>query len=217
MSALISEKQLLQALQWRYATKTFDPNRKLPVATWTALQAALALSASSYGLQPYQFIVVNDPATRAKLLPHSWNQRQVVDASHFIIFAARTTMTDVEIDKFIDRISTVRGTSTESLAGYRQMMAGGLLSEAGKVRAPQWAARQTYIALGNLLTSAALLGVDACPMEGFVPVEFDKILGLPAQGFTAVVCCALGYRSADDKYATAPKVRFPTHELIRTV
>ena len=217
MSALISEKQLLQALQWRYATKTFDPNRKLPVATWTVLQEALALSASSYGLQPYQFIVVNDPATRAKLLPHSWSQRQVVDASHFIIFAARTTMTDVEIDTFIGRIATVRGTTKESLAGYRQMMAGGLLSEAGKVRAPQWAARQTYIALGNLLTSAALLGVDACPMEGFVPVEFDKILGLPAQGFTAVVCCALGYRSADDKYATAPKVRFPTHELIRTV
>lgn len=217
MSAFIDEKQLLQALQWRYATKAFDSNRKLPVATWTVLQEALTLSASSYGLQPYQFIVVNDPATREKLLPHSWNQRQVVDASHFIVFAARTTMTDVEIDKFIRRIATVRGTTQESLAGYRQMMASGLLSEAGKVRAPQWAARQTYIALGNLLTSAALLGVDACPMEGFVPVEFDKILGLPAQGLTAIVCCALGYRSADDKYATAPKVRFPTHELIRTV
>jgi len=217
MSQIINEKQLLQALQWRYATKAFDPSRKLPVATWTALQEALTLSASSYGLQPYQFIVVNDPATRAKLLPHSWNQRQVVDASHFIVFASCTTMTDVEIDKFIRRIATVRGTTQESLAGYRQMMAGGLLSEAGKVRAPQWAARQAYIALGNLLTSAALLGVDACPIEGFIPSEFDKILGLPAQDLTAVVCCALGYRSADDKYATVPKVRFPTHELIRTV
>ncbi|MBM3858232.1 MAG: NAD(P)H-dependent oxidoreductase [Verrucomicrobia bacterium] len=211
----IDSHELLSALNWRYATKVFDPNRQLPAATWNALQEALALSASSFGLQPYRFIVVNDPATRAKLLPHAWNQPQVVNASHFIVFAARTAMTEAEIDRFLDRIVEVRGVNRDSLADYRQMMAGSLLGDDAKARIPHWTARQCYIALGNLLTSAALLGVDACPMEGFVPAEFDKILGLPAQGCAAVVCCALGYRSADDKYAAAPKVRFPSAALIQ--
>lgn len=217
MNPILSEQQLLQALQWRYATKAFDPNRKITTATWNTLQEALVLSASSFGLQPYRFVVVNDPATRAKLLPHAWNQRQVVDASHFVVFAGRIAMTEAEIDRFLGRIVEVRGGNREALAGYRQMMTGSLLGEHLKPVIPHWAARQAYIALGNLLTSAALLGVDACPMEGFVPAEFDKILGLPSQGYAAVVCCALGYRSADDKYAAAPKVRFPATELLSTI
>jgi nitroreductase len=217
MHQVIQDTQLLEALRWRYATKAFDPNRKLPAATWNTLREALVLSPSSFGLQPYRFIVVNDPATRAKLMPHAWGQRQVVDASHFIVFAARTTMTEAEIDRFVSRIIEVRGGSREALAGYRQMMTGSLLGDDARARIPHWTARQCYIALGNLLTSAAFLGVDACPMEGFVPAEFDRILGLPAQGYAVVVCCALGYRSADDKYATVPKVRFPAEELVQTV
>jgi len=217
MNPTISEPQLLQALQWRYAAKVFDPNRKIPAATWAALQEALVLSPSSFGLQPYRFIVVNDAAMRAKLLPHAWNQRQVVDASHFVVFAARTAMTEAEIDQFLSRIVEVRGDTREALAGYRQMMTSSLLGNEAAARIPHWAARQAYIALGNLLTCAAALGVDACPMEGFVPAEFDKVLGLTAQGYASVVCCALGYRSADDKYATAPKVRFPVAELVKTI
>jgi nitroreductase len=218
MKQTVSEPQLLEALQLRYATKAFDHNQKIPAATWGALQEALVLSASSFGLQPYRFIVVNDTAVRARLLPHAWNQRQVVDASHFVVFAARTTLSEAEIDRFLDRIVEVRGTSRDALADYRQMMAGSLLGDAARARRiPHWAARQAYIALGNLLSSAALLGVDACPMEGFEPAEFDKILGLPEQGYAAVVCCALGYRSADDKYATMPKVRFPAKELIHII
>jgi nitroreductase len=217
MNPTLSEPQLLQALKWRYATKAFDPNRKIPATTWATLQESLVLSASSFGLQPYQFVVVNDPATRARLLPHAWNQRQVVDASHFVVFAARTAMTEAEIDRFLGRMVEVRGGSREALAGYRQMMTGSLLGPEASARIPHWTARQAYLALGNLLTCAALLGVDACPMEGFVPAEFDTLLGLAAQGYAAVVCCALGYRSATDKYASAPKVRFPVAELIKTV
>jgi nitroreductase len=161
--------------------------------------------------------VVNDPAARAQLLPHAWNQRPVVDASHFVVFAARTAMTEAEIDRFLGRIAEVRGGSREALAGYRQMMTGSLLGDEAKARIPHWAARQAYLALGNLLTSAAVLGVDGCPMEGFVPAEFDKVLGLTAHGYAAVVGCALGYRSANDKYAAAPKVRFPVAELVKTI
>jgi nitroreductase len=217
MKNTVSESQLLEALQWRYATKAFDLNRKIPASTWETLQKALVLSPSSFGLQPYQFIVVNDPATRASLMPHAWNQRQVVDASHFIVFAARTAMTEAEIDRFLSRIMEVRGWSREALAGYRQMMTGNLLGSEASPRIPHWAARQAYIALGNLLTCAAMFGVDTCPLEGFAPAEFDKVLGLTAKGYAAVVCCALGYRSADDKYAVVPKVRFRVEELVKTV
>jgi nitroreductase len=211
----VTPSQLLQSLQWRYATKAFDTSRKIPSQTWAALEQSLVLSASSFGLQPYRFLIVDDPATRAKLMPHAWNQRQVVDASHFVVFAARTEVTEAEIDRFLQHIATSRGITTASLAAYRGMMTGSLLSDGFKSIAPHWTARQAYIALGNLLTSAALLGVDACPMEGFVPAEFDKILNLPAQGLAAVVCCALGYRSPNDKYASLPKVRFAESDLIK--
>jgi nitroreductase len=213
----IPSSQLLDALRWRYATKAFDSNRKIPADTWSALEDSLVLSPSSFGLQPYRFLVINDPATRERLQPHAWGQRQVVDASHFIVFAARTSVTEAEIDTFIAHIARTRGVTPESLASYRGMMTGMLLSEGFKPLVTHWTARQAYIALGNLLTSAALLGVDACPMEGFVPAEFDKVLGLPAQGLSAVVCCALGYRHADDKYALAPKVRQPKSGLLKAI
>jgi len=175
------------------------------------------LSPSSVGLQAYRFLVITDRATRERLLPHAWGQRQVVDASHFVVFAARTSVTEAEIDTFIAHIARTRGVTPESLASYRGMMTGMLLSDGFKPLVPHWTARQAYIALGNLFTSAALLGVDACPMEGFVPAEFDQALGLPAQDLAAVVCCALGYRHADDMHAVAPKVRFPKSELVKRV
>jgi nitroreductase len=210
----IPVSQLSDALRWRYATKAFDATRKLPAATWSALEETLVLSASSFGLQPYRFLVVEDPGLRAQLVPHSWNQRQVVDASHLVVFAARTQVTEAEIDAWIQQIATTRGVTPASLAGYRGMMTGSLLNPAFQSIAPHWTARQAYIALGSLLTAAALLGVDTCPIEGFTPAEYDRLLGLPAQGLAAVVACALGYRAESDKYAAAPKVRFPASQLI---
>jgi len=217
MSHTITEKQLLDSLNWRYATKTFDALKKIPAATWKALEETLVLSPSSFGLQPYRFLLVTDPALRAKLQPHSWNQTQVVDASHYVVFAARTAMTETEIDRFLDRVVEVRGIPRESLEGYRGMMYGSLLSPGSESRIPHWAALQAYIALGNLMTSASLLGVDTCAIEGFAPAEYDALLGLKDQGYASVVCCALGYRSAEDKYAGLAKVRFPNTDLIKIV
>jgi nitroreductase len=217
MSHTITEKQLLDSLNWRYATKTFDALKKIPAATWNALEETLVLSPSSFGLQPYRFLLVTDPALRAKLQPHSWNQTQVVDASHYVVFAARTAMTETEIDRFIDRVVELRGIPRESLEGYRGMMYGSLLSPGSESRIPHWAALQAYIALGNLMTSASLLGVDTCAIEGFAPAEYDALLGLKDQGYASVVCCALGYRSAEDKYAGLAKVRFPNTDLIKIV
>ncbi|HXC98991.1 MAG TPA: NAD(P)H-dependent oxidoreductase [Verrucomicrobiae bacterium] len=217
MSTNIGTTQLLDALHWRYAAKIFDAKRKIPSDIWTAIEQTLVLSPSSYGLQPYRFLVVNDPPTRAALLSHAFSQPKVVDASHYVVFAARTSMTEADVDKLIQRTSAVRGVPASSLDAYRGAIVGDLVNGPRSKWSHEWAARQAYIALGNVLTSAALLGVDAGPMEGFNPPEFDKLLGLEGSGYKSVVACAFGYRSADDKYAAAPKVRFEMSDLIKTI
>jgi nitroreductase len=210
-------KQLLDALQWRYATKVFDATKKIPADLWAALEQTLVLTPTSYGLQPYKFLVVQDAATRAALLPHSWGQKQVVDCSHFVVFLARTEMKEADVDKLIKRTLELRKLPAGALDAYRGMMLSDVVNgPRGKV-AHEWAARQCYIALGNLMTAAAILGVDACPMEGLVPAEYDKILKLEGSGYKTVVACPLGYRAAGDKYATLPKIRYETAELVKVV
>ena len=213
----ITTQQLLDAQNWRYATKLFDATKKIPADVWQTLEQTLVLSPSSFGLQPYRFLITQDAAKRAALLPQSWGQKQVVDCSHYVIFTARTALTKDEIDRFIARIVEVRHVPTESLNFYRDMMIGDLINGARSKIIAEWATRQAYIALGNLMTSAALLGVDACPMEGIVPDEYDKILALENSGYKTVVACALGYRAANDKYATLPKVRFEAKDLVQHV
>ena len=210
----LTTQELLNALQWRYATKVFDPTRKIPADVWETLEGALVLTPSSYGLQPYRFLVIQDPAKRAALLPHSWNQKQAVDASHFVVFTARTRITGAEVDKLIRRTSDLRKIPADSLNFYRDMMLGDVVNGPRGKTAREWAARQAYIALGNLMTCAAALGVDACPMEGFNPAEYDRILGLQGGDYAAVVACALGYRAVNDKNANLAKVRYETPELV---
>lgn len=210
-------KQLLDALNWRYATKVFDATKKISTDLWAALENSLVLTPTSYGLQPYHFIIVQDAATRAALLPHSWGQKQVVDCSHFVVFTARTEMNEADVDRFVRRSAEVRGVPAESFAAYRGMMLSDVVNgPRGKI-AHEWAARQCYIALGNLMTAAAVLGVDACPMEGLVPAEYDKILKLDGSGYKTVVALALGYRAAGDKYAALPKIRYAAAELVKVV
>jgi len=207
----------LQALEWRYATKVFDATKKIPADVWAALEKTLVLTPTSYGLQPYQFLIVQDAAKRAALLPHSWGQKQVVDCSHFVVFTARTEMKEADVDKLIKRTVALRRLPADALNAYRGMMLGDVVNGPRGKTAHEWAARQSYIALGNLMTAAALLGVDACPMEGLVPAEYDKILNLHGSGYATVMACALGYRAAADKYASLAKVRYATAELVRVV
>jgi len=157
---------LLTALNWRYATKSFDPTRKLPPETVEALLDALVLTPSSFGLQPWKFLVVDDPALRARLRIESWDQTQVTDASHLVVFTVRDTVTEADVDELLARVMAVRGMAAQALAPLRGMILGfiGGRSEADLFT---WNSRQAYIALGQLMTCAALLGVDACPMEGF--------------------------------------------------
>ncbi len=213
----IPDSQLLAALDWRYATKKFDPTKKIPADTWATLERSLVLAPSSFGLQPWKFIVVTNLAVRAKLLPVSWNQPQVTDCSHHVVFAMRKGVDEAHVDKFLARQMELRGDTPESLAGYRGMMTGFVQNIAANGLLDQWATKQLYIALGQFMAAAALLGVDTCPMEGISPAAYDEVLGLTGTDFATVVACAAGYRAADDKYALAPKVRFAASEVIEHV
>ncbi len=210
----INTEELLNQLNWRYATKQFDPQRKINPQTWAALEEALVLTPSSFGLQPWKFIVVTNSTTREQLVPVSWGQRQVADASHLVVFAIKQNLNEADIDAYLSRIVAVRGAARDSLNGYRDMMVGSLIKGRDEVARKNWAANQAYIALGNFLTSAALLGIDACPMEGLEPAKYDEILGLNQQSLSTVVAAAAGYRASGDKYAGAKKVRFPKKEVL---
>ncbi len=148
----ITNQQLLESLNWRYATKVFDATKKIPADVWQTLQRALVLTPTSYCLQPYKFLVVSNPAKRAELLPHSWNQKQVVDASHFVVFTARTKMTEADVDKLIKRTTDIRKIPADSLNAYRGKMIDDVVNGPRGKTAHEWATRQTYIALGNLMT-----------------------------------------------------------------
>jgi nitroreductase len=210
----LSPETLLQQLRWRYATKKFDPARRIPAEEWRALEKALVLAPSSWGLQPWKFVVITDQETKQKLRAASWNQPQVADCSHFVVFAIKKHLGVGDIDAHLDRVTAVRGVPREALADYRNLMVGDLVEGPRSWNVNAWAARQVYLALGSFLTCAALLGIDACPMEGFEPDKYDQILGLARRGLAAAVVCAAGYRADDDKYAAAPKVRFLASEVI---
>ena len=214
MTNHISTAALLAQLNWRYATKIFDPTKKISPADWGALEQALILTPTSYGFQPYRFVVVSDPATREKLVPFSWGQRQAADASHFVVFAAQTSVNEADVDHYLARIAEVRGGSVDALARLKAMLLGDIINGPRRQGQHEWATRQAYIALGNFMTSAALLGIDTCPMEGIDAAKYDELLGLPARGYNTVVACAAGSRAGTDNYATLPKVRYPADELI---
>ena len=212
---IISPQKLLEQLRWRYAVKKFDPARKISKEIWNTLEQALVLSPSSYGLQPWKFIIINDPALRQRLQPASWNQSQIVDASHLVVFAEKRNLSAADIQRHVERIAAVRKVPPESLNGYKQMMMGGLVDSAAKgFDINCWSSRQVYLALGIFLTSAAVLGIDACPMEGIEPERYDEILGLNKTGYHTLCVAAAGTRAADDAYARAPKVRFPVEEVV---
>jgi len=217
MSTAIKPETLIGQLNWRYATKQFDPKRKISAQDWATLEEALRLSPSSGGLQPWKFIVITDAAVRAKLTPASYGQAQINDASHLVVFAAKNNFSEADVDAHIKHVAEVQGTPIEALAPLRGMLVGGIVQRQDEAARLAWARNQAYIALGNLLTSAALLGIDACPMEGFDRAQYDEILGLKAKGLAATVIATVGYRLPTDKYAAAPKVRFPKEQVFITV
>lgn len=206
----------IENLNWRYATKKFDPNKKLGEEKLEILKKAIQLSASSYGLQPYKVFFIKDAELRAQLKPAAWNQTQITDASHLIVFAHNTDLGDEEIDAYINNVAKTRALNPEDLSGYADFMKDKISPRPADERAA-WTARQAYIAIGNLLSAAADIKVDACPMEGFDVAQFDKMLNLEEQNLSTAAIVAVGYRSEDDESQHYAKVRKPEEELFETL
>jgi nitroreductase len=212
---LPKNETILEQLNWRYAVKKFDPSKNVSDEDWATLEEALVLAPSSYGLQPYKFIVVTDEAMREKLRPACYGQPQITESSHLVIFAAKKELDDKFVEDFIELVQEVRGTTREMLEDYIGMIKGTMKQLRDNGLEVSWSQRQAYIALGILLETAAILGIDACPMEGFEPAKVDEILGL--EGYTASALCTLGYRAEDDWLSALEKVRFPKEKLIKRI
>lgn len=216
-SAVVSTEQLLQQLHWRYATKKFDPTKTIADDVWQTLIESLILAPSSFGLQPWKFFVVTNPGVRQQLVEHSWGQTQVIDASHLVVLAFKKDVNTADVDRYMQNIADVRQVPVDNLQGFSNVIKGFLEKPPYPLDIDEWSKRQVYIALGQFMTSAALLGIDTCPMEGFNPPKYDEVLGLAEQGYASVVVCPAGYRAEDDKSAAQAKVRYPAQDLVQYV
>jgi nitroreductase / dihydropteridine reductase len=209
------QEKIIQQLNWRYAVKKFAAER-LPRESVDFLLECLRLSASAYGLQPWKFIHVENTALREKLLTHSMGQEKVVSASDLIVLARQQSLTTAAVDHFAEAMASVRGVDLSVNQAYIERVKG-FVDGASPHKLSAWMAQQVYIALGTLLTAAAMAGIDACPMAGFDNEAYDRVLGLEEEGLRSVVIVTLGYRAADDKYAGLKKVRYPRAEVVRVI
>ncbi|MEC8830892.1 MAG: NAD(P)H-dependent oxidoreductase [Bacteroidota bacterium] len=201
---------------WRYATKKFDPTKKISADDLETLLEATRLSASSYGLQPYHVIVVSDQNVKEQLKPASWDQSQITDASHIIVFANAADFGEELVDDFVANVSETRNIPLEGLKGYSDFMKSKLMDLPVETK-NSWTAKQAYIAFGNLMQAAAELKIDTCPMEGFEPEKYNEILGLNEKNLNAAVVLAVGYRSEEDATQHLPKVRKSKEELFTII
>ena len=197
---------------WRYATKKFDTTKKVSKEDFETLKEAIRLSASSYGLQPYKILIVENPELRAQLQPAAWGQSQIVDASQLFVFANITNFGEAEIDAYFQNLIETRRIPMEAVQGYADFMKSKVTALSEDAR-NTWTAKQTYIALSNLLNAAAELQIDVTPMEGFEPEKINEILGLDKLGLNASVIAAIGYRHEEDTTQHYVKVRKSTEEL----
>jgi nitroreductase len=208
--------QFNENAKWRYATKKFDTTKKVSDNDLATLKEAIQLSASSFGLQLYKVIIVENPEIRAQLQPASWGQTQIVDASHLLVFANQTKFDDTDVDAYISNATKTRNLPEGSLSGFGDYMKGALANMPEDLR-PNWTAKQTYIALSNLLNAAAELKIDVTPIEGFIPTQYNEILGLDKLNLNAVVVAAVGYRNIEDDTQHYAKVRKSNENLFLTL
>jgi len=204
--------ELLNSLNWRYATKKYDASKKVSAEDLKTLKEATKLSVSSMGLQPYKILIIENPELRAKLQPAAYGQSAITEASQLFVFAIEKNIGEKQIEKYIQNISETRGIPVESLDGFSGMIKGFVsgLDEDGR---DNWAKKQAYLALSTLINTASFLKIDATPMEGFSPEQFDEILGLDKLGLSTAVIAAIGYRHEEDATQHYKKVRKSNEEL----
>ncbi|MFP2994622.1 NAD(P)H-dependent oxidoreductase [Spongiivirga sp. MCCC 1A20706] len=207
---------IIESLKWRYAVKKFDASRALTDEKITVLKNAFNLTATSYGLQPVKLIIINDKKLKEELVPHSWDQRQVADASHLLIFAIENSIDNQYINTYFNRVKEIRKTPDSVLDPFKESLINSF-EEKSKNEIMNWATRQAYLVMGNLLTVCAVEKIDACPMEGFIPEEYNRVLELDKQGLSAVLVMPVGYRAKDDMFSNFKKVRKDIEDSVITI
>ncbi|MES2019595.1 MAG: NAD(P)H-dependent oxidoreductase [Pseudomonadota bacterium] len=209
--------ELLNRLEWRYATKKMDPSKDVAQEKVDRILEAVRLTASSSGLQPYEVIVVTNPAVREQIKPHAWNQGQISDCSHLLVFAAWDNYTAERINGMFDLVNEQRGLKNEGWEAYRQQLLASYPARDAQTNF-EHAARQAYIGLGSALIAAAYEEVDSTPMEGFDPAKVDEVLQLRERGLRSVVMLPLGYRAGEGDWLVAlKKVRRPRAQFVTEV
>lgn len=206
----------LESLKWRYATKKFNPEKKASNNNIESLKEAIRLTPTSFGLQPFKVLIIENNELRQKLRPHSWNQSQITDCSHLFVFCPYVSLPENFVDEYLQLKADTQSVDIESIRAYGDYMKSYLQKQPEEFT-KAWASKQTYIALGNLLTACGELRLDACPIEGFVASEYENILGLSKQGLTASVIVAVGYRADEDMNQKLAKVRRPAETIFEHI
>ncbi|WP_406683773.1 NAD(P)H-dependent oxidoreductase [Seonamhaeicola sp. MEBiC1930] len=204
---------IIDKLKWRYATKKFDKDRNLSSNKINVLKEAFNLTATSFGLQTIKMIVIEDKALRESLVKFSYNQTQVLDASHLLIICIQDKINREDVNEYYNNIKEIRKTSDEILNPYKNDLIKMMEAKTNKEQ-QQWSKNQAYIALGNLMTVCAVEEIDSCPMEGFISKSFDEILNLNDKGLKSVLLLPVGYRAQDDIFAGFKKVRMDITESV---
>ncbi|RNC86436.1 MAG: NAD(P)H-dependent oxidoreductase [Winogradskyella sp.] len=204
---------ILKQLNWRYATKKFDSTKILPVEKLELLKNAFNLTALSYGLQTLKLVVVKDKTVRAQLVEYSYGQHQVLDASHLLILCIQDEIDTDDIEEHFTNVKHIRNTPDTILDPFKAQLKN-TISNMPEATKEDWAKRQAYIALGNLMTVCAIEEIDSCPMEGFLPQEIDRVLDLGSYGLKSVLLLPVGYRAEDDMFANLKKVRKQLNQTV---
>lgn len=204
---------ILQKLEWRYATKKFDVSKKVSKNKLNIITQAFNLTATSFGLQTIKLLVIDDIKIRESLVALSYNQEQVLQASHLLIICIQDDITEIDIKNYYKNVKDIRNTSETILEPYKSQLIKIMHDKTIEER-QQWSKNQAYIALGNLMTVCAMEDIDSCPMEGFLPSKYDDILRLKEKGLKSVLLLPIGYRAKDDMFSTLKKVRKPINETI---
>jgi nitroreductase len=204
---------IIENLKWRYATKKFDSSKKLSEKQLLVLKEAFNLTALSYGLQTLKMVIVKDEDVKKKLVEISYGQRQVADASHLLILCIQNEIDEKDVDQHFNKVKALRNTPDDILDPFKNQMKSTIENMSVEKKSA-WAAKQAYIALGNLMTVCAVEGIDSCPMEGFIPSKLDQALELDKYGLSSVLLLPVGYRAEDDFFAELKKVRKSLSETI---
>ncbi|WP_025743100.1 NAD(P)H-dependent oxidoreductase [Aquimarina pacifica] len=204
---------IIESLRWRYATKKFDSTKNLPQEKIDVLVEAFNLTATSYGLQPLKLVIIKDKKIQKELTQHSWNQQQVADASHVLVFCIENVIGQEYINNYFDTVKTIRNTPDKVLNPFKEQLVKSF-ADKPQEEILNWATKQAYLAMGNLLTVCALEQIDACPMEGFIPEKYDEILNLADLKLSSVLVLPVGYRAEDDMFSEFKKVRRSINDTV---